>query len=120
MLIIKAHTLQELKQDARREQQLLKKLGPLEGRPPTQSVLASSLQFGLAIEFERSDYLRRFRLFLSEILRIIAQLDVSGPFKVVQSDLFECEVHLEEVGDILCLAAVGESSVKNCRTFYLK
>ncbi len=106
---IHTHTaLQELKQDARREQQLLKKLGSGENRPPTQSVLASSLQFGLAIEFERSDYLRRFRLFLSEILRIMAQLDVSGPFKIVQSDLFECEVHLEEVGDILCLAAVGK------------
>lgn len=95
-----------MRQDARREQQLFKKLDG--GRAPTQSLLASSLQFGLAIEFERSDYLRRFRLLLSEVLRIIAQLDNAGSFKVVQSDLFECEVHFDEVGDILCLAAIGE------------
>jgi len=39
----------------------------------------------------------------------MAQLDrPTGQFKIVQSDLFECEVHFEEVGDIICLAAVGK------------
>ena len=65
---------QELKLDAQKEQQLLRKLGPGEERAASQSILASSLQFGLAIEFERSDCMRRFRLFLSEILRIVAQV----------------------------------------------
>lgn len=67
-------SFRELKQDAQKEQQLLRKLGPGEERAVSQSVLASSLQFGLAIEFERSDYMRRFRLLLSEILRIVSQV----------------------------------------------
>ena len=67
-------SFRELKQDAQKEQQLLRKLGPGEERAASQSVLASSLQFGLAIEFERSDYMRRFRLLLSEILRITSQV----------------------------------------------
>ena len=67
-------SFRELKQDAQKEQQLLRKLGPGEEKAPSQSVLASSLQFGLAIEFERSDYMRRFRLLLSEILRIMSQV----------------------------------------------
>ena len=99
--------IQELKQDASKEQQLLKKLGPGEERGQTQSVLASSIQFGMAIEFERSNHLRRFRLFLSEMLRILNHLDNSGPFKFVQSDLFECEVHMEEICDVMCIAVSG-------------
>lgn len=71
-------------------------------------MLASSLQFGLAIEFERSSHLRRFRLFLSEILKVLSQLDGPGQFRLVQSDLFECDVHLEEIGDIMCIAVAGK------------
>ena len=84
----------------------MKKLGP-EDRGQSQSILASSLQFGLAIEFERSNFLRRFRLFLSEILKVIGQLDGPGQFKLIQSDLFECEAHFEEICDIMCVAAAG-------------
>ena len=65
---------QELKQDALKEQQLLRKLPSGEERAPTQSVLASSLQYGLAIEFERSDHMRRLRLILSELLRVMSQV----------------------------------------------
>ena len=72
-------SFRELKQDAQKEQQLLRKLGPGEERVASQSVLASSLQFGLAIEFERSDYMRRFRLLLSEILRIVSQVCACTP-----------------------------------------
>ena len=72
-------SFRELKQDAQKEQQLLRKLGPGEERAASQSVLASSLQFGLAIEFERSDYMRRFRLLLSEILRIVSQVCACTP-----------------------------------------
>ena len=101
--------LQELKGDAIKEQQLLKKLSPGEERGPSQSILVSSQQFGLAIEFERCDHIRRFRLFLREILGVLRQLDpqASAPFKFVQSDLFECEVHIEEICDIMCIAAAG-------------
>ena len=88
---------------------MLKKLSPGEERGSSQSVLVSSLQFGLAIEFERCDHVRRFRLFLSEILGVLRQLDPlsSTPFKFVQSDLFECDVHLEEICDIMCIAVAG-------------
>lgn len=64
----------ELRSDAVKERQLLRKLGPAEERPATQSVLATSMQFGMAIEFERSDHMRRMRLFLSEILRIMSKV----------------------------------------------
>ena len=71
-----AVNFQELKQDSQKERQLLKKLNPGEERSQSQSILASSLQYGLAIEFERSDHLRRFRLFLSEMLRVMRQVKV--------------------------------------------
>ena len=64
----------ELKTDAQKEKQLLRKLGPGEERGADQSVLAASMQFGLAIEFERSDPVRRFRLFLSEILHLMSKV----------------------------------------------
>ena len=101
--------LQELKGDAIKEQQLLKKLSPGEERDSYQCVLVSSLQFGLAIEFEWCDHIQRFRLFLHEILGILRQLDppASAPFKFVQNDLFECEVCIEEICDIMCIAAAG-------------
>ena len=82
---------------------MLRKLNP-EERGQSQSILAASIQFGLAIEFERSSHLRRFRLFLSEILKVMSQRDGPGQFKLIQSDLFECEAHLEEISDIMCIA----------------
>ena len=92
-----------------KEQQLLRKLGP-EDRG--QSILASSLQFGLAIEFERSNHLRRFRLFLSEVLKLLGLGGAGGGvrFRLEQSDMFECEAHVEEVCDIMCVAAAGKGS----------
>ena len=68
--------LAQLHQDALKEQQLLRKLSPGEERPSGQSVLAASLQYGLAIEFERSDHVRRFRLMLSEVLRITSLVGI--------------------------------------------
>lgn len=97
-----------MRQDSLKEQQLLKKLSP-EDRAHSQSILASSLRFGLAIEFERSNYLRRFRLFLSEMLKVLGQLDGLDQFRLIQSDLFECEAHLEEICDIMCVAAAGKT-----------
>ena len=37
----------------------------------------------------------------------MGQLDSPGQFKLIQSDLFECEAHLEEIGDIMCVATAG-------------
>ena len=64
----------ELQSDALKEKQLLRKLGQGEERGAGQSVLATSMQFGMAIEFERSDPMRRFRLFLSEMLRVMSKV----------------------------------------------
>ena len=62
---------EELRQDALKEQQLYKKLSPGEERAASQSLLAASIQHGLAAEFEKSQQIRKFRLVLSEILRIM-------------------------------------------------
>ena len=64
----------ELKHDAVREQQLLRKLHPGENRPQEGSVLASSIPHGLVVEFERSGCMRQLRLLLSELLRIMHQV----------------------------------------------
>lgn len=43
-------------------------------------------------------------------------MQVESPFKLVQSDLFECEVHLEEICDILCIAATGKADSKQAHS----
>lgn len=69
----------ELKHDAVKEQQLLRKLHPGESRPAEGSVLASSVTSGLVVDFERSGRMRRLRLLLSELLRILHQVQPSVP-----------------------------------------
>ena len=64
----------ELRHDALKEQQLLRKLRPGEKRTQGESILASSVKLGLATEFERSEPVRRLRLVLSEVLRYISQV----------------------------------------------
>ncbi|KAL5467653.1 hypothetical protein EMCRGX_G031914 [Ephydatia muelleri] len=93
---------EELRQDAQKEHQLYKKLGPGEEQAASQSLLAASMQHGLAAEFEKSPQIRKFRLVLSEILRIMNKLET--PFGLESSELFECDVFMDEVSDILCIA----------------
>lgn len=88
-----------LEQDALKEQQLRKKVGG----STSSSVLVESLQNGLALEFERSEPSRRLRLVLSEILRIMSQVDVRQEFIPEKCELFESEVYLEEVSDVICI-----------------
>ncbi|XP_064613118.1 LOW QUALITY PROTEIN: integrator complex subunit 2-like [Liolophura sinensis] len=90
-----------LEQDAKKEQQLRAKIGGSQ----TESVLISQIQQGLAREFEQSDPDRRLRLLLSELLFIMSQIrDVHREFFQKPSELFESEVYLEEVSDVLCIA----------------
>ncbi|KAL9980911.1 hypothetical protein ACROYT_G009553 [Oculina patagonica] len=89
-----------LEQDAMKEQQLRRKVGG----SSTSSVLVESLQNGLALEFERSEPSRRLRLVLSELLRIMSQVDVREEFIPEKCELFESEVYLEEVSDVICIA----------------
>lgn len=67
----------ELRSDALKEQRLLRKLTPNE-IVKKDRVLVTSFESGrqirLAIEFERSPEERRFRLVLSELLRVITQV----------------------------------------------
>lgn len=91
-----------LEQDALKEQQLRRKIGGGSGT----SVLVESLQNGLALEFERStsEPSRRLRLVLSEVLRIMSQVDAREEFVPEKCELFESEVYLEEVSDVICIA----------------
>ncbi|GAA6083141.1 integrator complex subunit 2 [Tachysurus ichikawai] len=89
-----------LEQDARKEQQLRHKAGGSNN----ESILVSQLQHGLALEFEHSDPLRRLRLVLSELLAIMNKVaDPNREFFLKSSELFESQVYLEEVADVLCI-----------------
>ncbi|XP_015518272.1 integrator complex subunit 2 isoform X1 [Neodiprion virginianus] len=100
LLSIDFHALET---DVRKEQQLRQKLGSVQ----SDSILAQSLQSGLALEFERSDSTRRLRLVLSEILFIASQiqeLQRNQEFQIKQSDLFDNAVYMEEISDVICIA----------------
>lgn len=90
-----------LELDVKKEQQLRLKLGPHSG----DSILVSSLQNSLALEFERSDAARKLRLVLSELLAFIAQVkDSRSEPGTKNSDLFDNDVYLDEVADVMCIA----------------
>ncbi|XP_064619971.1 integrator complex subunit 2-like [Lineus longissimus] len=90
-----------LEQDARKEQQLRAKIGGSQN----DSILISQLQHGIAIEFERSDAARKLRLVLSELLFVMSQIrEPRSDFYTKSSDLFDSEVYLEEVSDVMCIA----------------
>ncbi|XP_078032899.1 integrator complex subunit 2 [Augochlora pura] len=100
LLSIDFHALET---DVRKEQQLRQKLGSLQ----RDSVLAQSLQSGLALEFERSESTRRIRLVLSELLYIASQvqeLQKNQEFQIKQSDLFDNAVYMEEISYVICIA----------------
>ena len=48
------------------------------GGNQSESQLISQLQHGLALEFERSDPARKLRLLLSEILFVLAQVNLNN------------------------------------------
>ncbi|KAK2582438.1 hypothetical protein KPH14_004748 [Odynerus spinipes] len=100
LLSIDFHALET---DVRKEQQLRQKLGGIQA----DSVLAQSLQSGLALEFERSESTRRIRLVLSEILFIASQIQEfrkNQDFQIKQSDLFDNAVYMEEISYVICIA----------------
>lgn len=90
-----------LELDVKKEQQLRLKLGGHSG----DSILISSLQNSLALEFERSDAARKLRLVLSELLAFIAQVKENrSELGTKTSDLFDNDVYLDEVADVMCIA----------------
>ncbi|XP_077996243.1 integrator complex subunit 2-like [Glandiceps talaboti] len=86
-----------LEVDARKEQHIRQKAGESES-------MLSSLPCP-ALEFERSDPARRLRIIISELLFIMSQIkDPPAEFVPRNCELFENEVYLEEVSDVLCIA----------------
>ena len=49
----------------------------------------------------------------------MGQLDSPGQFKLIQSDLFECECHLEEICDIMCVATAGGWSLRENQSLFV-
>nr|CAG4643017.1 EOG090X0154 [Ilyocryptus agilis] len=98
LLSIDFHALEV---DVKKEQLLRQKMGSL----TEDSVLIQSLQNGHAIEFERGDATRKLRLFLSELLTLMAHSKEATrpetPIKV--SELLDQEIYFDEVADVLCV-----------------
>ncbi|RWS15481.1 Integrator complex subunit 2-like protein [Dinothrombium tinctorium] len=92
--------------DVKKEQQFRSKLGS----HPGDSVLVSSLVDGLALEFEKSDGIRRLRLVLSELLavqsyiRSIANSSQAANAGIRASELFDNDVYIDDVSDVMCIA----------------
>ena len=68
----------EIEVDAQKLRRLKDKMSQAgdSGGSRVHNVLVSSLQFGLIVEFERADTTRKFRLLISELLRIMDQVNV--------------------------------------------
>ena len=85
-----------------------KTLGP---HPATESILLTEpINASIALDFEKADGDRRFRLFLNEYLSIQSQMRSLGPQNVSQatvrsSELFENQVFVDDVSDVMCIAA---------------
>ena len=83
----------ELEQEAKKEQQLNNNEG----------FASTSQNRGLALEFERSDAAKKLKLMLNEILNIINNLK-QEKFYEKASELFDTDIYLEEVSDVLCIS----------------
>lgn len=77
------------------------------GNTQGDSILAQSVQGGLAQEFERSESTLRIRLVLSELLFVSSQIQEhqkTSDFSIKQSDLFDPAVYMEEISYVICIA----------------
>lgn len=98
LLSIDFHALEV---DVKKEQTLRQKLG----NQTEDSALIQSLSHSYALEFEKSDPTRRLRLFLSELLTLMAQSKEMKPETTFKSsELLDQEIYFDEVADVLCVA----------------
>lgn len=88
------------------------------GSQSSESCLIPTIINGIATDFEQSDSTRRVRLVLSEILQMQAQLTEYNQNKhsnteltVKPSELFDNDVYLEEVTDVICISL---AELPNC------
>ena len=59
---------------------------------------------GISYEFERSDSTRRIRLVINELLQIQSEKQVNElDFFFKDSDLFDNEIYLNEISDVICI-----------------
>lgn len=84
------------------------------GASRQESHLIQSVVNGLSNEFERSDSTRRVRLVLAELLQLQSQIaefnqsKLNPPSSVIDytvkpSELFDNDVYLEEISDVICI-----------------
>lgn len=76
--------------------------------PLGETPLSEVMTGGLALEFEKSEGIRKFRLVLSELFAVQTHSRsqaMSGVQTARSSELFDCDVYLEEVSDVLAIAA---------------
>lgn len=62
-----------------------------------------NLQSGVVLGFERADATRKIRIVLSEIFFIHLQLNDQHRSETFNSELFDNEIYLEEIADIICI-----------------
>ncbi|CAG5021643.1 unnamed protein product [Parnassius apollo] len=104
LLSIEFHPLEV---DLKKEQQMRQKCGTQN----TESFLITNPVSGISNDFEQSDSARRVRLVLSEILQMQAQIteyqqnkNSNSDFSVKPSELFDNDVYLEEITDVICIS----------------
>lgn len=71
------------------------------------------LQNGVTLGFERADATRKVRIVLSELFYIQAQIIEHNQHKpeIINSELFENEIYIEEISDIICITLVELPSI---------
>ncbi|CAB3231134.1 unnamed protein product [Arctia plantaginis] len=105
LLSIEFNTLET---DLKKEQQMRLK----SGSQCTETFLIQSVSNGITNDFEQSDSTRRVRLVLSELLHMQAQLveynqnksSNNSEYSIKPSELFDNDVYLEEVTDVICIS----------------
>lgn len=112
LLSIDFHVLEG---DAKKEQQLRQKSGTTQN----ESILINNLPDGLALEYERSDMTRRLRLVLSELLFVQSQIqenEMEQDFFMKQSELFDNDIYVEEICDVICIALAELPTILNVQS----
>ncbi|XP_062559708.1 integrator complex subunit 2 isoform X1 [Armigeres subalbatus] len=109
----------ELEVDVKKEQQLRQKIG----YTAQDSAQFHSLSNGVVMGFERADIVSKVRVVLSELFYIQAQIleqtaqaavqKSSNEVVIKKSELFDNDIYLEEIADIICIALAELPSLLN-------
>lgn len=106
-----------LEADLKKEQQMRQKSGP----QCTETFLVQLNSDAISNDFEQSDSPSRVRLVLSELLQMQAQLveynqhksTNNSEYTIKPSELFDNDVYLEEVTDVICISLAELPSLLN-------